>query len=194
MISQVRRKLLVCIIVERDTNLCSITNHSNSTLHSLFPVVCVGIGSGLAPHLSFLRDRLHAAEMGNDVAPFSLYFGNRFEKREFLYRTELEGIVKKHGSWFKLHTAFSRDIAGKKVYVQDLVAAQDDAYLNLLERPGMLYVCGNRNLPKPLMESLKECFARGMKPSIPEINQCMANASKAVEDMYVHGFAQQEVW
>ncbi|KAL7522654.1 hypothetical protein ACHAWX_007353 [Stephanocyclus meneghinianus] len=177
-----------------DTIHCRIKSGSMEPPKHDQPVVCVGIGSGLAPHLSFLRDRVHAAEMGNDVAPFSLYFGNRFEKREFLYRTELEGIVKKHGSWFKLHTAFSRDIAGKKVYVQDLVAMQEDAYLNLLERKGMLYVCGNRNLPKPLMESLKESFARGMTPSIPEINQCMADASKAVEDMYVHGFAQQEVW
>lgn len=156
-------------------------------------MVCVGIGSGLAPHLSFLRNRVHAAENGKEVAPFSLYFGNRFEKREFLYRDELECIVEKHGSWFKLHTAFSRDTVGKKVYVQDLVAIQDDAYLNLVKSPGMLYVCGNRNLPKPLMESLRKSFATGMKAVAGE-EQAATNASKAVEDMYVHGSAQQEVW
>eukprot|EP00956_Cyclotella_meneghiniana_P000944 scaffold1128_cov25-Cyclotella_meneghiniana.AAC.3 len=157
------------------------------------PVVCVGIGSGISPHLSFLRDRVHAAENGIVVAPFSLYFGNRFEKREFLYRTELESIVAKHGSWFKLHTAFSRDTAGKKVYVQDLVAVQKDAYCNLVESPGMLYICGNRNLPKPLMESLKKSFALGMKPDMPEITK-QWKSSKAVEDLFVHGSAQQEVW
>ena len=166
-----------------------------SLLSSVFPppVVCVGIGSGLAPHLSFLRDRVNAAENGIKVAPFSLYFGNRFEKREFLYRDELEDILSKHGSWFKLHTAFSRDTVGKKVYVQDLVAIQDDAYQNLVQSPGMLYVCGNRNLPKPLMESLKKSFARGMECASGN-GEVMADASKAVEDMYIHGSAQQEVW
>ena len=156
-------------------------------------VVCVGIGSGLAPHLSFLRDRVNASENGMEVAPFSLYFGNRYEKREFLYKDELEDILLKHGSWFKLHTAFSRDTVGKKVYVQDLVAIQDDAYQNLVQRQGMLYVCGNRNLPKPLMESLKKSFARGIVVASAN-DKAMANASKALEDMYIHGSAQQEVW
>mmetsp|Transcript_35708 Transcript_35708/g.66129 ORF Transcript_35708/g.66129 Transcript_35708/m.66129 type:complete len:1110 (+) Transcript_35708:49-3378(+) len=153
------------------------------------PVVCVGIGSGLAPHMSFLRDRIHTANLGVDVAPFSLYFGNRFKEREFLYRDELEQIAAEHGSWFKLHTAFSRDMVGKKVYVQDLIAATDDAYKYLLQNKGMLYVCGNRNLPKPLQQSLKVSFAQGRvdKKSTEE-------AAKAVENLFVHGRAQQEVW
>jgi cytochrome P450/NADPH-cytochrome P450 reductase len=162
-------------------------------VHS-FIVVCVGIGSGLAPHLSFLRDRVYAAENGTEVAPFSLYFGNRFEKREFLYKEELEGILANHGNWFKLHTAFSRDTVGKKVYVQDLVAVQDDAYVNLVKSSGMLYVCGNRNLPKPLMKSLEKSFAEGLKATVIDEQQAMQEASKAVEDLYVHGSAQQEVW
>jgi sulfite reductase alpha subunit-like flavoprotein len=153
------------------------------------PVVCVGIGSGLAPHLSFLRDRVHAFQSGVDVAPFSLYFGNRFKEREFLYRSELEQIAAQHGEWFKLHTAFSRDTVGKKVYVQDLVAVTDDAYKYLLERQGMLYVCGNRNLPRPLQSSLRESFAQGKKDS-----RSIEDATKAVEDLFVHGRAQQEVW
>eukprot|EP01083_Nonionella_stella_P287779 979680_1 len=153
------------------------------------PVVCVGIGSGLAPHMSFLRSRVDAAESGVEVAPFSLYFGNRFKEREFLYRDELEQIAAEYGSWFKLHTAFSRDTIGKKVYVQDLVAITDDAYKHLLEHKGMLYVCGNRNLPKPLQESLKKSFAQG---NVDE--NAVEEAANAVEDLFVHGRAQQEVW
>eukprot|EP01083_Nonionella_stella_P013027 36773_1 len=152
-------------------------------------VVCVGIGSGVAPHMSFLRDRVHAAKLGVDVAPFSLYFGNRFKEREFLYREELEQIAAEHQNWFKLHTAFSRDMVGKKVYVQDLVAATDDAYKYLLGNRGMLYVCGNRNLPGPLQKSLRRCFAQGK-----EDRKSIEEASKAVEDLFVHGRAQQEVW
>jgi len=54
------------------------------------PVLCAGIGSGLAPHMAFLRDHVRAAEDGEPVAPFSLYFGNRFRADEFLYQSELE--------------------------------------------------------------------------------------------------------
>lgn len=153
-------------------------------------VICVGIGSGLSPHMSFLRDRVHAATiLGVDVAPFSLYFGNRFKATEFLYRDELEHIASKHGDWFKLHTAFSRDTIGKKVYVQDLISVTDDARKNLLENKGMLYICGNRNLPKPLQRSLKVCFAQGKTDP-----KSIEEADKAVEEMFVYGRAQQEVW
>lgn len=153
-------------------------------------VVSVGIGSGLAPHMSFLRERVHAAtQLGVDVAPFSLYFGNRFRDREFLYRDELERIASEHGDWFTLHTAFSRDDRKKKVYVQDLVAVTDDARRLLLERQGILYVCGNRNLPGPLKESLNVCFARGCIDSTS-----LEDATKAVEDLFLHGRVQQEVW
>ncbi|KAL7544095.1 hypothetical protein ACHAXR_013545 [Thalassiosira sp. AJA248-18] len=174
---------------EGDSIWCRVKPGSMEPPTHKQPVVCVGIGSGLAPHLAFLRDRVHAANVGMEVAPFSLYFGNRFEAREFLYRSELEQIAADHGSWFKLHTAFSRDTVGKKVYVQDLVAITEDAYNHLLKNQGMLYVCGNRSLPKPLQNSLKVSFARGMadETSIEE-------AAKAVEDLFVHGRAQQEVW
>ncbi len=139
--------------------------------------------------MSFLRERVHAAtQLGVDVAPFSLYFGNRFREREFLYRDELESIATEHSRWFTLHTAFSRD-GKKKVYVQDLVAVTDDARRLLFEKQGMLYVCGNRNLPGPLKESIHVCFARGCVDSMS-----MEDVTKAVEDMYIHGRVQQEVW
>lgn len=85
------------------------------------PVVCAGIGSGLAPHMAFLRERVRGAEAGEKVAPFSLFFGNRYIKEEYLYQEELESYAKKY-DWFSLHAAFSRDDPNKKVYVQDVSA------------------------------------------------------------------------
>lgn len=152
------------------------------------PVVCAGIGSGLAPHMAFLRDRVYAAENGEEVAPFSLFFGNRFIKEEYLYQSELELYEKKY-DWFKLHAAFSRDDPKRKVYVQDLVGQTDDARLLLRESPGLLYVCGNRQLPKPLQEALVKSFS---KHSTDEAE--IEAAEKDVEEMYVKGRAQQEVW
>jgi sulfite reductase alpha subunit-like flavoprotein len=153
------------------------------------PVVCAGIGSGLAPHMAFLRDHVRAAEAGEKVGPFSLYFGNRKIKEEYLYRSELEDYEKKY-DWFNLHAAFSRDDPSKKVYVQDLVAITDDARLLLHDKPdGMLYVCGNRNLPKPLQDALVNSFSERSQDK-----EKRAAAEKAVEELYVKGRAQQEVW
>jgi homodimeric pyruvate:ferredoxin (flavodoxin) oxidoreductase len=152
------------------------------------PVICAGIGSGLAPHMAFLRDHVRAAEEGEKVAPFSLFFGNRKKEEEYCYRAELEGYEKKY-DWFKLHAAFSRDDPSKKVYVQDLVAITDDARQLLREQNGMMYVCGNRNLPKPLQDALVKSFS---KQSEDENEK--AEARKVVEDLYVRGRAQQEVW
>ena len=124
------------------------------------PVLCAGIGSGLAPHMAFLRDKVRAAEAGETVGKFSLYFGNRKRKEEYLYQRELEEIERKY-DWFKLHPAFSRDDPSQKVYVQDLVGSTDDARLLLREtEDGMMYVCGNRNLPKPLQEALVKSFSK----------------------------------
>ncbi len=56
------------------------------------PQVMVGIGSGLAPFMAFVQERAMAAKKGK-VAPMRLYFGNRFEETEYLYRKELETCV-----------------------------------------------------------------------------------------------------
>jgi pyruvate dehydrogenase (NADP+) len=153
------------------------------------PVLCAGIGSGLAPHMAFLRDHVRAADAGESVGPFSLYFGNRFVKDEYLYQEELEAYAKKY-EWFKLHTAFSRDDPSKKVYVQDLVGQSDDARRLLRDDDsGLMYVCGNRQLPKPLQEALVRSFSRGSDDPA-EIEA----AAKDMENLYLRGRAQQEVW
>jgi sulfite reductase alpha subunit-like flavoprotein len=153
------------------------------------PVLCAGIGSGLAPHMAFLRDKVHAAEGGQKVGNFSLYFGNRFRAEEYIYQSELEAYEKKY-DWFKLYTAFSRDDPNKKVYVQDIVAQTADARLLLREtEDGMIYVCGNRNLPKPLQEALVKSFSNWSDD--PKVIEA---AHADMEQLYLKNRAQQEVW
>ena len=138
--------------------------------------------------MALIRDRVFAATNGVAVSPLSLYFGNRFKAREFLYRAELEKIACDQ-DWFTLHTAFSRDVIGKKIYVQDLVSQNDDIREILIERKGLLHVCGNRNLPGPLRNSLIESFASGRTD-----DKSRSEAISAMEEMFIHGRAQQEVW
>ena len=153
-------------------------------------VVCAGIGSGLAPHMAFLRDKVRAAEAGEtDIGKFSLFFGNRYRADEYLYQSELEEYEKKY-DWFKLHVAFSRDDPSKKVYVQDLVGQTDDARELLRDDPnGMLYVCGNRQLPKPLQNALVRSFSK-----FSCVEEEIKEATTEMENLYIRGRAQQEVW
>ena len=153
------------------------------------PVLCAGIGSGLAPHMAFLRDKVRAAEAGEEVGKFSLYFGNRKKEEEFCYRAELEAYAEKY-DWFTLHAAFSRDDPNKKVYVQDLVRQTDDARELLRETAnGMMYVCGNRNLPKPLQDALVQSFSKWSEDP-KEIESATAD----MEQLYIKNRCQQEVW
>lgn len=153
------------------------------------PVLCAGIGSGLAPHMAFLRDKVRAVEAGEKVGNFSLYFGNRYIASEYLYEKELKEYEKKY-DWFKLHVAFSRDDPKKKIYVQDLVGQTEDARLLLRETTdGMMYVCGNRQLPKPLQEALVKSFSK-WSDGPKEIE----TATVDMEQLYIKNRAQQEVW
>jgi len=95
------------------------------------PVLCAGIGSGLAPHMAYLRDHVRAAEAGETVGKFALYFGNRFREEEFLYEKELKEYDDKY-DWLNLHVAFSRDDPKKKVYVQDVSSPLQRCALNLV--------------------------------------------------------------
>ena len=52
-----------------------------------------------------------------------------------------------------------------------------------------MYVCGNRQLPKPLQEALVKSFSKGSNDPA-EIKA----ASEAVEQLYIQGRVQQEVW
>lgn len=151
-------------------------------------VICVGIGSGLAPHLCYLYDRIAAAERGDkDIGKFLLYFGNRTTEGEFLYREFLEALPGKY-SWFKLQTAFSRDDPKKKIYVQHLLERDPEATPMMApDGDALLYLCGNRGLPKGVQKAITGHFQTIGKKTPDE-------AKAIMENLFVKGRAQQEVW
>jgi len=78
-------------------------------------IMCVGIGSGVAPVLGYLWDRVAFAKANpsadkSEIGQLALYFGNRFEEFEYCYRAEMEELVATYGGdngWFHYRTAFS---------------------------------------------------------------------------------------
>eukprot|EP00996_Jenningsia_fusiforme_P000246 NODE_11_length_5703_cov_380.525822_g9_i0.p1 GENE.NODE_11_length_5703_cov_380.525822_g9_i0~~NODE_11_length_5703_cov_380.525822_g9_i0.p1 ORF type:complete len:1811 (-),score=360.20 NODE_11_length_5703_cov_380.525822_g9_i0:193-5625(-) len=121
------------------------------------PLVMAGIGSGLAPFVAFCRERSWKRKQGMKVGNLALYFGNRNKSSEFLMEKELQQYVDE--GLLTLFTAFSRDDPKKKVYVQDIVRTDTKlVHEYLVNQQGSMYVCGSREMPKPVQNSLKFCF------------------------------------
>lgn len=149
------------------------------------PMVCAGIGSGLAPFIAFLRERSWKRANGQTVGNVALYFGNRYEKKEYLMEAELQKYVDE--GLLTLRTAFSRDDPKKKVYVQNIVANEPELNFEyLVKQKGSMYVCGSREMPKPVQNSLKKSFMHcGMSEE---------DADNWIIDMFTTGRYNIESW
>jgi cytochrome P450/NADPH-cytochrome P450 reductase len=107
-------------------------------------VILVSAGTGVAPFLGFLGDRLAAQQAGAPVEPALCFFGVRDPEVDYIFRDRFEraeaiGIV-------HMRPAFSRAPQGGVRYVQDRIAADADDVWNLLGDPAKdahVYVCGD---------------------------------------------------
>lgn len=101
------------------------------------PMIMVGPGTGIAPFRAFLEEREAVEAKGKNW----LFFGNPHEEVDFLYREQLEELVK-NGYLHQLSLAFSRD-QDQKVYVQDRMIEEGKELYQWLSDGGHFYVCGD---------------------------------------------------
>ncbi|OBI81598.1 cytochrome P450 [Mycobacterium asiaticum] len=107
-------------------------------------VILVSAGTGVAPFLGFLGDRLAAQRTGAPIEPALCFFGVRDPEVDYIFRDRFEqaeaiGIV-------QMRPAFSRALQDGVRYVQDRIAADADDVWNLLGDPtkdAHVYVCGD---------------------------------------------------
>lgn len=111
------------------------------------PIIMVGPGTGIAPFRSFLQERQATAATGGAW----LFFGDRHEQNDFLYRGELEGF-RDAGVLTRFDTAWSRD-HGEKVYVQQRMLENGAELFKWLEAGAVLYVCGDAQRMAPDVET-----------------------------------------
>ncbi|RXQ91484.1 sulfite reductase subunit alpha [Ancylomarina salipaludis] len=116
------------------------------------PVIMIGAGTGIAPYLSFLKERKARGASGTNW----LIFGEKQREHDFLYQKELENF-KNEGLLTRLDLAFSRDDE-KKVYVQDRIKEKGKEIINWLEKGAHIYVCGAVAMGKAVTENLIELF------------------------------------
>jgi sulfite reductase (NADPH) flavoprotein alpha-component len=101
------------------------------------PVIMIGPGTGIAPFRAFLHERRAMGATGRNW----LFFGDRNEATDYLYREEMESMHE-DGHLGRLDTAFSRDRQGK-VYVQDRMLEHASQLWAWLNDGAYFYVCGD---------------------------------------------------
>lgn len=101
------------------------------------PLIMIGPGTGIAPFRAFLEERAARGATGQNW----LFFGDRTEGRDYLYRAQVEGW-RASGLLAHLSLAWSRDGA-EKTYVQHLIQRDGATFFEWLERGAAIYVCGD---------------------------------------------------
>ncbi|WLR47276.1 bifunctional cytochrome P450/NADPH--P450 reductase [Halobacillus litoralis] len=121
------------------------------------PMILVGPGTGIAPFRGFVQARKVMQQEGTALGEAHLYFGCRHPEQDFLYEEELKEAERL--GLIDLHTAFSRQKDGEKVYVQHVMKKNAEAILSLLDQGGRLYICGDGSKMAPeVTDTLVECY------------------------------------
>ena len=133
------------------------------------PVIMVGPGTGVAPFRAFLEERKVSAAKGGNW----LFFGNPYEKQDFLYKDELMQM-QEDGILTKLDVAFSRDQA-EKIYVQHRMLEQGaELWKWLHDDGGYFYVCGDASR-----------MAKDVDVALHEIAQKHGGLSEAAAEEFI---------
>jgi sulfite reductase (NADPH) flavoprotein alpha-component len=101
------------------------------------PIVMIGPGTGVAPFRAFLHHR-RAQRL---TTPSWLFFGDRHERSDFLYRDELESFVATR-ELTRLDLAFSRD-QPERIYVQKRMLEAGRELWSWIRDGATIYVCGD---------------------------------------------------
>jgi sulfite reductase alpha subunit-like flavoprotein len=102
----------------------------------------IGPGTGVAPFRSILGDRIHRG-----VTSDCLFFGCRFETKDFYFATEWSQYKEK--GLLKYFVAFSRHDPDKKVYVQHKLLEEKSLVWDLLSRSGAHILVAGSSLQMP---------------------------------------------
>lgn len=132
-------------------------NHAGFTVpeNTAAPMIMVGPGTGIAPFIAFLQERVATGAPGKNW----LFFGNQHRATDFLYESELRGFIE-DSVLTKLDTAFSRD-DDAKVYVQHRMRENAVELWRWLQDGALFFVCGDASrMAKDVDQTLVEIVAQ----------------------------------
>jgi len=136
------------------------------------PVIMVGAGAGLAPFRGFWEE----LRKGKQAAPAVLFFGCRHPDQDWLFKEEMNSVVKLGAGCgalarmkvgpkrplAALYPAFSRpDDAQEKKYVQDQIREQASMVKLGIENDGAVFICGSTAMGNAVLKTLGEIVNGG---------------------------------
>lgn len=146
------------------------------------PIIMIAAGTGIAPFLGFLQERMVRKATGRNW----LIFGERNRKSDFLYEKELREF-QGSGLLTRINTIFSRD-QKEKVYVSSIIQKEASTIINWIKEGAIIYVCGSKDrLAYSVRESLIQIFKE-------ENNVNETEAANRLEDLKNTKQYQEEVY
>lgn len=159
------------------------------------PIIMIGPGTGLAPMRALLQERKFQLQQSSNGKPAPmgsnvLYFGCRQENVDYIYKDEMQDYIK-DGILTSLYTAFSREPGQPKVYVQNLMAKEQNAkeLIDLITKQGAyIYVCG----ATAMGTDVNHCFLQLLQQH--GVCQTEAAATAYMKNLHDQGRYVQELW
>ncbi len=102
------------------------------------PIIMIGAGTGIAPYIGFIQQRIADNASGQNT----LFFGETHQAYSFLFADYLQSCQKV--GELNLFTAFSRD-QSEKIYVQDVIKQQAENLWQQLQQGAVIYICGDQH-------------------------------------------------
>ncbi|XP_018101804.1 nitric oxide synthase, inducible [Xenopus laevis] len=129
------------------------------------PCVLIGPGTGISPFRGFWQQRLYDLEKkGIKAGSMILLFGCQQSGMDEIYADETK-YMKNKGILKDVYTAYSRQPGQAKMYVQDILLKnlESEVCRILFEEEGHLYVCGNFDMAKDVVQTLKHLIAKRLR-------------------------------
>jgi len=146
------------------------------------PVIMIGPGTGLAPFRGFLQDYSCRKYEGSTW----LFFGERNEQSDFLYREELLAYLN-NGILNRLDLAFSRD-QEQKIYVQHRMLEHGEEFFRWLDNGASVFVCGDAksmaNDVDVAMRDIIQKYGNLNDRAVSEYIEAMKADRRYVRDVY----------
>ncbi|TQN69663.1 NADPH-dependent diflavin oxidoreductase 1 [Colletotrichum shisoi] len=182
-------------------------NRSSASLHGPVharrPLCAVATGTGVAPLRLFVEERLSHSSSG--VGDTAVFFGNRSRDADFHFRDVWEDLGARYaaaaaasasaaesrnsaatGGNFDVHTAFSRDPAAPRQYVQDVIRQHPSTIRAMAASDAIFVVCGGSlKMSRAVKEAVKDCM-RGDADKYPD--------DAAVEAAFAGLTWWEEIW
>ncbi|ODV64086.1 NADPH--hemoprotein reductase [Ascoidea rubescens DSM 1968] len=152
------------------------------------PIILVGPGTGVAPMRGFVRERVQQFKNGVKVGKILLFYGCRNSNEDFLYKEEWAEYKNVLGDLFEMVTAFSREDANKKVYVQNRMEEYSSKINEYISEAGYIYVCGDASR---MARDVQNTF---IKIIIKERKFNEVIATEMIRNFKTNNKYQEDVW